>query len=586
MASDQRSSMQPPSGSPAHPFISFRLSLNSYLQMVSRLRHIGSAVAALAALACTPLGPTATITPAGPTTAAISTADLRHRMEIVAHDSMMGRESGTIYNDKATDYIAAEAARIGLLPAGDAGSFFQRLPLVRRVFAAANLTTGGRTFTMWQDFLPRDQGPGMRQISGAPTIFGGVWTGDATALVDPAQTRDRLVVIRVGQGWIANRILLTGRYRDAAGVIVASLDAMDATDRAELSTPGVGMIPAGTPTPLPAFLYSTLAMAEASFGRPLTELNVGATGTPFVGQITLTQEPAPGARNVIAVLPGSDPALRGQYVVIGSHNDHVGFNRRPVDHDSLRAFNRVVRPAGADNPMRQPTAQEWVRIRAILDSLRAVRPPRPDSIFNGADDDGSGIVAMLEMAEAFVGAATRPRRSLLFVWHTAEESGLIGAQYFTDNPTVARDSMVAMINLDMIGRGMAHDIAGGGMGYLQAIGSRRLSTEIGRLVDEVAGQMSPRIELDYQYDAPRHPQQFYCRSDHYMYARYGIPVAFFSTGGHPDYHQVTDETQYISFEKLAHVTRFVHTIAERLAMQPARPVVDQPRPDPHAPCVQ
>jgi hypothetical protein len=540
----------------------------------------------LLAAACAPVAPPAPIAPTGATTTAISVADLQHRMEIVAHDSMMGRESGTIYNDKGTDYIAGEAARIGLQPAGEGGTYFQRLPLVRRVFAAANLTAGGRTFTMWQDFLPRDQGAGMRQISGAPTVFGGTWTGDANALIDPAQARDRVVIIRVAQGWIANRILLTGRYRDAAGVIVASLDAIGAADRAELSTPGVGMIPTGTPTPLPAFMYSTLAMAQASLGRPLTELNVGAMGAPFVGQITLTQEPAPGARNVVAVLHGSDPALRGQYVVIGSHNDHVGFNRTPVDHDSLRAFNRVVRPAGADSPSREATAQEWVRIRAILDSLRAVRPPRPDSIFNGADDDGSGMVAMLEMAEAFAGAATRPRRSLLFVWHTAEESGLIGAQHFTDHPTVPRDSMVAMINLDMIGRGMANDIAGGGMGYLQAIGSRRLSTELGQLVDQVAGQMTPRIELDYQYDAPRHPQQFYCRSDHYMYARYGIPVTFFSTGSHPDYHQVTDEPQYINYEKLAHVTRFVHTLVERLAMQPARPVVDQPRPDPHGPCVQ
>jgi hypothetical protein len=98
--------------------------------------------------------------------------------------------------------------------------------------------------------------------------------------------------------------------------------------------------------------------------------------------------------------------------------------------------------------------------------------------------------------------------------------------------------------------------------------------------------MNPRIELDYQYDAPQHPQQFYCRSDHYMYARYGIPVAFFSTGGHPDYHQLTDESQYIDYDKLALVTRFLHRIGERLASQPAPPVVDQPRPDPTAPCVQ
>jgi Zn-dependent M28 family amino/carboxypeptidase len=158
--------------------------------------------------------------------------------------------------------------------------------------------------------------------------------------------------------------------------------------------------------------------------------------------------------------------------------------------------------------------------------------------------------------------------------------------HYTDNPTVPRDSIVTMINLDMIGRGRATDLPGGGPGYVQAIGSRRLSSELGRIVDEVAGATTPRVQLDYQYDAPRHPQQFYCRSDHYMYARYGIPVAFFSTGGHPDYHQLTDEVQYIDFDKLALVTRFVYGIGERVASQPAPPVVDQPRPDPTEPCVQ
>jgi hypothetical protein len=531
------------------------------------------------------MAPPAPVSPSGPTSAAISVEDLRLRLEIVAHDSMMGRQAGTIYNDKATDWIASEAARIGLLPAGENGSFFQQIPLVRRVFAAGTLTVAGQAFTMWQDFLPRDQGPRMRQISGAPTVFGGTWTGDANTLLAGADAAGKVVVIRVGQGWQANRILLTTRYRDAAGVILASLSDMDAASRAGLAQPGVGML--GTEPPeLPAFMYSTAAMAQRIFGRPLTELAAGATGQPITGQLTVAQEPAPGARNVVALLPGGDPAARAQYVALSAHHDHVGFTRSPVDHDSLRAFNRVVRPEGADSRMRQPTAAEWTRIRVILDSLRALRPPRPDSIFNGADDDGSGTVALLEVAEAFAGAAERPRRTLLFVWHAAEEMGLLGAAHYTDNPTVPRDSIVALINVDMIGRGSAQDLPGGGPGYLQAIGSRRLSTEYGRLVDDVAGTMTPRIQLDYQYDAAGHPQQFYCRSDHYMYARYGIPVAFFSTGGHPDYHQLTDEVQYIDFDKLALVTRFIHRLAERVANQPARLVVDQPRPAPGAPCVQ
>jgi hypothetical protein len=512
-------------------------------------------------------------------------ADLRHRLEIVAHDSMSGRQAGTIYNDKATDYIAEEAARIGLLPAGENGTYFQRIPLVRRVFGANSLSVGGQTFAIWQDFLPRDQGPRMRQLAGAPTVFGGNWTADASGLIAPADAAGKVVVVRVPEGWQANRFVLTTRYREAAGVIVASLDAMDAGSRADLAEPGVGMSGMQAPE-LPAFVYTTAVMVQAIFGRPLNQLTAGATGQLISGQLAITEEPAPGARNVVAVFPGNDPALRGQYVAFGAHHDHIGMSRPPVDHDSLRAFLRVVRPAGADSPMRNPRADEPARIRAILDSLRAVRPPRPDSIYNGADDDGSGTVALLEVAEAFAGSAERPRRSLLFVWHAAEEMGLLGAAHFTDNPTVPRDSIVALINLDMIGRGSAADLPGGGPGYVQAIGSRRLSREYGRLVDEVAATMTPRVQLDYQYDAAGHPQQFYCRSDHYMYARYGIPVAFFSTGSHPDYHQLTDEIQYIDFDKLALVTRFVHGIAARVANQPARPAVDQPVPPLGTPCVQ
>lgn len=544
------------------------------------------AAVALTFMACAPVPPAAVITPVGPTSAAITPADLRLRLEIVAHDSMMGRESGTIYNDKATDYLAAEAARIGLRPAGENGTFFQVVPLVQRRFTASTLTAGGQTFTLWQDFLPRDQGPGMRQLAGAPAVFGGSWTDDASGLISPADAAGKVVVIRVPQGWQANRITLTGRYRDAAGVIVVSLDSIPQPVQEALAQAASGFAPEGEVTQLPAFVYGTQAFARAIFGRPLSDLTPGATGQPITGQLVMEQTAAPGRRNVVAMIEGSDPALRSQYIVFGAHNDHVGFTNSPVDHDSLRAFNRVVRPQGADNPMRQPSAAEWTRIRAILDSLRAIRPPRPDSIFNGADDDGSGTVALLEAAEAFVNAATPPRRSLLFIWHTAEEQGLIGAMYYSDNPTVPRDSIVTMINLDMIGRGRATDLAGGGPGYVQAIGSRRLSSELGRIVDDVAATTTPRVQLDYQYDAPRHPQQFYCRSDHYMYARYGIPVAFFSTGGHPDYHQLTDEVQYIDFDKLALVTRFVYGIGERLAAQPARPVVDQPRPDPDAPCVQ
>jgi Zn-dependent M28 family amino/carboxypeptidase len=184
-------------------------------------------------------------------------------------------------------------------------------------------------------------------------------------------------------------------------------------------------------------------------------------------------------------------------------------------------------------------------------------------------------------------ARVKPRRSVLFVWHTGEELGMVGSRWFTDHPTVPLDSVVAQINLDMIGRGGPRDVAHlGGPGYVQLIGSRRLSTELGDLVETVNRTGKHGFTFDYQFDAAGHPQQYYCRSDHYMYARFGIPITFLSTGGHADYHQVTDEPQYLDYTKLARVTRFVGELARRVADLDHRIAVDKPRPDPNGQCVQ
>jgi Zn-dependent M28 family amino/carboxypeptidase len=218
--------------------------------------------------------------------------------------------------------------------------------------------------------------------------------------------------------------------------------------------------------------------------------------------------------------------------------------------------------------------------------VRRVHPPRRDSIYNGADDDGSGSVALLEIAESLVNAAVKPKRSILFIWHAGEEEGLWGSEYFTDHPTVPRDSIVTELNMDMIGRGHPDDVKGGGPGYLQLIGSRRLSAELGDLVEAVAKTEPTRFHFDYQYDANGHPQQYYCRSDHYEYARYGIPIVFFSTGGHRDYHQVTDEAEYIDYDQLAGVAGLVRNVAVRVANLEHRLVVDKRKPDPHSQCIQ
>ena len=147
------------------------------------------------------------------------------------------------------------------------------------------------------------------------------------------------------------------------------------------------------------------------------------------------------------------------------------------------------------------------RIKTILDSLRKLRPARVDSIVNGADDDGSGSMGLLEIAEAVMKGGPRPKRSLLFVWHTGEESGLQGSRWFTDHPTVPRDSIVAQINIDMIARGGPNDEKLGWPGYIQAIGTRRLSTELGDLAESVNNEGKHGLVFDYTYDADGHPGQ-------------------------------------------------------------------------------
>jgi hypothetical protein len=306
------------------------------------------------------------------------------------------------------------------------------------------------------------------------------------------------------------------------------------------------------------------------------------------GSVALVDAPAPyPARNVIGILPGSDPARRGQYVAVGAHNDHIGLTDHPIDHDSVVAFNTVVRRQGVQDRVRTPTPAEQARITAIRDSLRALHGGVVlDSVNNGADDDGSGTVALLEIAERFATASDRPRRSLLFVSHTGEEKGLWGSEWFTDHPTVPRDSIVAQLNMDMVGRGKPTDAMGRGPNNVQMIGLRRLSTQLGDLIDSVNAARTPRMDPDLSFDAAGHPLNRYCRSDHYMYARYGIPITYFSLGYHTGYHQVIDEPQEIDYGHMARIAGFVHDIAEAIANRPQRLVVDQPRPDPNGRCRQ
>ena len=575
--------------------------------MKSRFRAAGAALAlavvspALAQAPRTAPGEGPARHTARPTAAAITRQDAMSRLYVLADDSMMGRDAGTRGNVMGTDYIAAEARRIGLRPAGDNGTFFQAIPLVRRsVDPASTLTPrGGNALRLWGDFAPLPYVEGFFNVAttlaaqAAPVVYGGRW-GDAAAIT-PEQARGKFVVFAPAlapSGRPDFRVWMQGpmeRYAGAAGIAIATLDASPAPFVSFLREEQLVLRQEPRPGGPPPVMVVTSTAAEQLLGAPLASLRPGAAaagGRTVTGSYRAAERPTDfPARNVVAILPGTDPRLRGQYVAVGAHSDHVGIAPQALDHDSVLVFNRLFRRGGAEAeaPAQLDPAQA-ARFRGALDSLRRLRPARMDSVFNGADDDASGTVGVLEIAQSL--AARPPRRSVLFVWHTAEEKGLFGSEYFTSHATVPRDSIVAQLNIDMIGRGRADDLERGGAGYLQLVGSRRLSTQLGDLVEEVNRTGNYGFTLDYSMDADAHPANIYCRSDHYNYARWGIPVTFFTTGTHPDYHMLTDEAQYVDFDKLVSVSRFIAGVAEAVANRDARLVLDKPRPDPHGACKQ
>ena len=531
-----------------------------------------------------------------PTTAPISAADLMTRLYVFADDSMMGRQVGTEYNLKGTAYIEREVRRIGLVPAGENGGYFQNLPLFENYTdtAASSVKIGDQTLAFGTDYLPIPRTGRTIALQGVPVVYGGVSADSATWPAADA-VAGKVVVLTIQNVPGPMRAIFSdkSRFARATAVFIVGLQRFPAAVVPQIAR-STALRESAAPVTGPSSILVTPRVATMLFGS-LDSLKVGAVGKPLSGTIVLKEEQAPG-RNVVAILPGSDPKLKGEYVAIGAHNDHIGFNNRPVDHDSVRAYMMVARPQGADSPSGVTlTAEQAARIKQMTDSLHKLHGVRVDSIYNGADDDGSGSMSVLEIAENLANAKTKPKRSILFVWHTGEEAGLYGSEYFTDNPTVPRDSIVAQLNMDMVGRGAATDVTGekkeggvtmGGPGYVQLVGSRRLSTELGDLIEDVNRTGKHGLAFDYSIDANGHPQNIYCRSDHYEYARYGIPVTFFTTGGHADYHQVTDEPQYIDYQRMAQVATLVRDVAIKVADLDHRVVVDKPKPDPKGRCVQ
>jgi hypothetical protein len=566
--------------------------------MPSLLRPFARRVlpAALCAVACgkSSSAPAPSTWPA--TTAAITEADLRQRVFRITDDSTMGRETGSKGAYVVTEYIAAEWKRLGLEPGGENGTWFQTVPMwTVAVDPQSTLSASGTSLAVFRDFLPMSRFAPARTFSATPVVYGGSLR-DTTNWLAPGAATGKVVLLDVPSGMSFRAAINAGaRYRGALTVMVAALEDVPAEQSARLRegvpTPDTGRVA----TAMPAVLV-TRSAARAVMGltgaATLASLAPGTTGAPLAGHFDFPRVPVKyPARNVVGILRGSDPVLRNQYLTLTAHNDHVGYDHAPIDHDSLRAFNTVVRPMGADSPVRTPSRAEWTRIRTILDSLRKVNTPRRDSIRNGADDDGSGTASIMEIAEAMA-RGVRPKRSVIFVSHTGEESGLLGSHWFGDHAPVSVDSIVAEIDQDMVGRGTKNDFPRSGTGagsdqYLEVIGAKRISKEFGEMLERANAAQPIPFVFDYTFDAPGHPLQYYCRADHYNYARDGIPAVAFSRGEHQDYHQVTDEAQYMSYRDMRRVSMMVYDAAMLIGNAPARPKRDVPKPaDPNQVCRQ
>jgi peptidase M28-like protein len=573
------------------------------------------------------------------TASEITANDLRTRLYQFADDSMQGRRIGEPGNVKGTDYIAREFARLGLKPGGDNGTWFQELAWGPTGYERekSRLTAAGQSLVPVTDWFPLAPMTniaigGRADLREVPTVFAGRWND--TIDLDPAIFRGKVAVYiglplstaggrgggRGGRGGAAalpacetlpNRfgaaaaaIADAGRLgrnrRPGTGAIVAST-ASDTLDTRHLPAGVVGMLfvgleslPASTvgdafntrmgiapgstgpSVDVPGAAISSTAAARL-FDRPLGELKVGDQGTAVSASWDNAWRKGPvPARNVIAILPGSDPARANEYVLVGAHNDHNGVAAAGVDHDSIRAVNTVTRRQGSNDPSCRPSADQQHMIDSMIARARSIRPPRRDSINNGADDDGSGSMLMLEIAERF--AKEKPARSIIFISHQGEEGGLRGSRWFVDHPTVPLENIVAAHNMDMVGKGRVTEVKYGGPSSVQMLGARRLSREFGDIIDSVNAVRTETMAIDRSWDATTNPMNRFCRSDQVNYVRKNVPVVYISLGYTQDYHQVTDEPQYIDYDHSARLGRFVYDIMWAIATRKDRPAIAGPDP--------
>ena len=508
----------------------------------------------------------------------ITAAQMKEDLYWVADDARGGRDTPSAGLDATAKFIAGRLAKTKIKPAGDDGTYFQKIEL-RSTNVDAEKTRvelAGRAFKYGDDFVVANSASAA--VSGPLIYVGHGWVVRSKNInaYEGLDVKDKIMVV-AGAG-TAPPAGVTAEYiagqpaadwespvsyaeKNGARAIVVVPQGHERVYQhfrrslgrtsyqvkrfAEETEGRAGSPPSKIPVIIPsAVMLNALFEGQRTAGADILKAaNANEAGPGFDFAAAKTMSIATSVmvseattQNVVGVLEGSDAKLREEYVAVGAHYDHVG-----------------------------------------------MRPGQPgDNIFNGADDDGSGTVAVLSMAEAFA-RGKAPKRSLLFVWHAGEEKGLWGSQYFTKYPTVPIKQIVAQLNIDMIGRSRAADDAKpankglSGPDEIFVIGSKMMSAELGEASESV-NRSYLNLKYNYQYDAPDDPEQLFYRSDHYNYAVQGIPIVFYFDGIHEDYHKVSDSPDKIDYQKMQKVARTVFVLATELANAPTRPVVDTPLP--------
>ncbi len=309
-------------------------------------------------------------------------------------------------------------------------------------------------------------------------------------------------------------------------------------------------------------------LAKAQKGEPIPPMTLSAKVTVNVDN-TFKVVSEQLSRNVVGMIEGTDPKLKDTYVMFGAHLDHIGYSqtgggsqpspsgcrqRSPVSLQALAAAGKTAQKSlgGGRGAAPAPGAG-----RGAQPTVNETPFDQRDFISNGADDDGSGSTAELAVAKAFA-TGTKPKRSVVFVWHTGEEAGLYGSRYNADFPIVPLDKVQAQLNMDMVGRDDCDNLEGDYTNSVFIVGADRISTDLHNIIVETNGTMTKPLGLDYELNDPADPEGVYTRSDHYSYAAKGIPIAFFTTGLHKDYHRVSDTVDKIVFPKMARIAQLVY----------------------------